>query len=158
MRIRTALAALIVGGTLFSLAACSGDTHVTQPTPTSVETKVAALFDPLTALTDPTSVGYISTTLTPLLHAKGSGPHTFAVDTSDPAVGQVKYFISCLPEATFTITMGVGFSSGCTNQLGNTGAIPIAERTTSTRVSVDVPEGIHYWIVGIPLNEESAGE
>ena len=142
------------------LAALSACTATESPSGTTASAAaVAAVQDPLTAVDDSSSSDFVGVHLPPVLHEQGVGSRSFSVNRPSGA-RSIRYYVACAPDSHFSVTMGSadGFYAGpCASRFENTGEIPLRGGSGSVTVTVDVPGGVHYWILGLPLAAPTAG-
>jgi hypothetical protein len=86
----------------------------------------------------------------PVLHRSGEGSASFSVPRPDEATG-VRFYVSCSPASTFRVTVGTFFSGPCSTEFQNSGQIPLGPLGQPLEVTLELPEGVHYWIVGLPV-------
>jgi hypothetical protein len=143
--VAAALAALLLAG-------CTAGSPDPDAAPEASVTADGApgLADPLVALTTPGTSEYLSEDLQPALHETGTGPTTYEVPQPDPTVGSLQFFVTCAT-GEYTVTMGGVYSSGCSPDAANSAAIPIPQRDRPLLVTVEVPEGVAFRIVALPV-------
>jgi hypothetical protein len=149
-RRRSALAAAALAA--FLLAGCTAGSPGPDAAPDASATADGApgLADPLVALTTPGTSEFLSEDLQPALHETGTGPTTYEVPQPDPTVGSLQFFVTCAT-GEYTVTMGGVYSSGCSPDAANSAAIPIPQRDRPLLVTVDVPVGVAFRIVALPV-------
>lgn len=149
---RTAIAAC---GTvlLLALPACTSNPSVPHTTSSSSPVRAGSqLKDPLDTLTDKKAEFYVGENAAPTLHKTGSGLESFDVVRPESFVTALKFFVTCDPSSEFKISLGTSFYAGpCASTLLNYGSFPIPPDLGAMSVTVDVPEGVHFWIVAIPI-------
>jgi len=112
------------------------------------------LVDPLSEVTDPHNSRYIADEVATLLHERGKGPTTAAIDDLGSGTKSVRFFVACSPDSHFTLSM-VGYYSGpCGRTFENTGEIPIIAGQSKATVTLDLPGGVSYWLLAIPISTE----
>lgn len=154
---RTAAAALVALCVVAVLSGCGADAspqtsaHSSSPTAAQHDVDWYPLTDPLTELRSPSSDEFVARHPQVLLHQKATGQAVFTLSGRAP---QVAFFVSCSPDASFTVSVGKSFSGTCAHRFLVIGAIPLPESTQSPTVSVAMPKGVTYWIVGIGQDKE----
>jgi hypothetical protein len=139
---------LVVGAAL--LAGCtSAQPQHRQASPTAPVSVVPR--DPLLALADTASPRYGQGSSEPVLHRSGQGPAQFSVARPEGAAG-VRFYVSCAPDSRFRVSMGTFFAGSCSTEFQNSGQIPIGPAGQTLEVTLDVPRGVHYWIVGLAVS------
>lgn len=86
----------------------------------------------------------------PVLHRRGQGPASFTLPRPDGASG-IRFYVSCSPDSRFRVTMGTFFAGLCSTRFQNSGRIPLGPADRPLTVTLDVPRGTHYWIVGLAV-------
>jgi len=153
------LAAAVAIAASLTLSACtwtdSSPERSRTPAPSSSQAAAAELVDPLSEITDPQSPTFIREGITPMLHTEGTGPSSHTIVMPDFPVEQVQFFVSCDPTATFTVAVTKDrprmFSGECAARFQNSGSFPIPVGETSFSIEIDIPQGVQYWLVGIPV-------
>lgn len=146
----TLFAFLAVTGIAISTSACTGQTTTASPTPRTTS-KSHALVDPLKVVSDSTSDFYVGQDAETLVHEKASGPLTLEIPRPSADFAQVRFFVSCTPESKVTVTMGKFSTGPClSSSLASFGGIPIPAGDQPLTVSVKIPKGVNYWLVGVP--------
>ena len=107
--------------------------------------------DPLLVLGDVHSPQYYQDSTQPVLHRSGQGPARFTVARPEGA-GGVRFYVSCAPDSRFRVSMGTFFSGACSTDFQNSGQIPLGPAGQALEVTLDVPRGVHYWIVGLAVS------
>jgi len=108
--------------------------------------------DPLLEIHNEDSDFYVSKTVEPALHKKGTGPVSLDVPRLAPSISQLKFFITCAPASNFTITLSKFYSGPCSpSDLTSSGSIPLPSSKDPLNVTIDVPKGVQYWLVAIPI-------
>jgi len=150
----TAIAAGMVA-VIFGLTACSATPSTSSSTPTSsAGPDSSQLPDPLEVLTDKRADFYIGENPSVALHASGSGATSFDIALPGPPVTDLKFFVTCTPESAFTVTFGTKLYSGnCVSAPQTFGSFPLPPDTKATSVTLDVADGVHFWIIAVPLSE-----
>ena len=108
-------------------------------------------IDPLDDLKDPDSTDYVEGELSPVIHEKGTGPMEFEIERPDESVTGLKYFVSCEPSSTFTVTESTFYSGPCSTHFSNSGSVPLSPGDGPLSVSIDIPEDITFWLVALPV-------
>jgi hypothetical protein len=134
-----------------ALTGCGATDAVTTPSHASIPAAELALVDPLAQLTNPASTDYVEGDLRPVLNEKGSGPATFEIALPDAVVTGVRYYVSCAPASTFTITASAFFASPCSSHVLSSASIPLSPSDAPLTVTLDVPDGVNYWLVALPV-------
>lgn len=106
--------------------------------------------DPLIFANSPDSDMYVESVGDPVIHERGNGPTEFSVPRPPAPATGVVFMLSCSAPAQFTITMDKFFSGPCDFAPLNSGGIPIPPGDDDLSVTVDVPVGVEYWLVGLP--------
>jgi hypothetical protein len=106
--------------------------------------------DPLRALADARSDQYDDASGRLVLHRSGQGPASFTVARPDGASG-IRFYVSCSPDSRFRVSMGTFFSGPCSTRFQNSGRIPLGPAGQPLLVTLDVPRGTYYWIVGLAV-------
>jgi hypothetical protein len=108
--------------------------------------------DPLTQITDPHSSEHVNSGIQPVLHVKGTGPHSYSISRPADGVQQIKFYLSCAPDSTFTLTMmSKSYAGGCPKRFANTGTIPLPPGDERIAIKLDVPKGVGFWLLAIPI-------
>ena len=63
----------------------------------------------------------------------------------------VKFYVSCSPDSRFRVTMNTWFSGPCSTAFENSGQLPLGPVGQPVTVDLDLPSGVHYWIVGLAV-------
>jgi hypothetical protein len=129
------------------LTGCGGGSGVAAPP--SVRAG-GAPQDPLRELADVHSTQYDDAASRPVLHRSGEGPASFTVARPDGVSG-IRFYVSCSPDSRFRVTMGTFFAGLCSTRFQNSGRIPLGPADRPLTVTLDVPRGTHYWIVGLAV-------
>jgi len=144
----SALAALLLAG---CTAGSAGSGPTPAPPTASPSTEATdGLTDPLAIVTTPGTGEFIAEDVQPALHESGAGPTTFEVPQPDSTVGSLQFFVTCA-SGQYTVTMGGFYSSGCSPDTANSAAIPIPQRDAPLTVTVEVPEGVAFRIIAVPV-------
>jgi hypothetical protein len=125
-----------------------------RPAPTATSPHRSALVDPLSEVTDPRSPRYIDEQVSTLLHRRGTGPMTATIDDLGEGTRSVRFFVACSPDSHFTLTMTGYYSGPCGRTFENTGEIPLAPGVSKATVTLDLPRGVSYWLLAIPISTE----
>jgi hypothetical protein len=144
----SALAALLLAGCTAGSAGSGAAPASTSASP-SADT-ADGLTDPLAIVTTPGTGEFIAEDVQPALHESGTGPTTFEVPQPESTVGSLQFFVTCA-SGEYTVTMGGFYSSGCSPDSANSAAIPIPQRDAPLTVTVEVPEGVAFRIVAVPV-------
>lgn len=124
-------------------------TGCTQDDPQKPEASEVAPHDPMVAVNDPDSDEYVEGARA-LVHDLGRGSATFPVKI--PAtVDAVRVYVSCAPDAKFTVVYGGRFAGGCTSPFGNSGEFDRVVAGSATELTVDLPEDVDRWVVVLPV-------
>src|SRR3954451_24402816 len=104
--------------TVFAAALLAGCGGSSSPT-------VHPSYDPLKALQNPHSPEFIDKNVHAVLHEHGKGPATFTIPK--PQAPEVRFWVGCVPDSHFTVTMGGFFRTGCgkSGSVSNSGSIPV---------------------------------
>lgn len=86
-------------------------------------------------------------TVRPLLNQRSQGPGVFTLAAPTPGIRSVRAYIACSPDSRFRISIGKGFSSGCSSRFQNWADIPFG---TVRTVTITLPAGTRYSILVIP--------
>lgn len=134
------------------LSACTGGDQeaVAAPSNAVQPAGVASPEDPLDIITDPRSGDFLADGVSTVLHEQGSGPQVFSLARPQHATS-IQFYVSCAPDAQFTVTMELFFAGGCAERFVNYGAIPLPDGAAELKVDLDLPTGVAYWIVGVAL-------
>jgi hypothetical protein len=124
----------------------------TPPESATMPASAGPLIDPLSELTDPKDERFESSTLIPVVHEHGTGPGHYSIARPAEPTAQVRFYISCTPDSMFTLTMTKSFSGPCSTTFQNTGMIPLPPDIQTLGIDLDIPNGVQYWLVGIPVN------
>jgi hypothetical protein len=139
-----------------ALSGCSlGSPTVIQPTQPITASPASAPsaqgpMDPLSDLISQAPNGESRSDIQPALHAQGIGPQEFTVERPAADVKRLTFYISCKPDSTFKVTIGLFYSGPCSVQFLNTGGIPVPAGSGPIAVRVDIPADVEYWVVAIP--------
>lgn len=141
-----------------ALAACTSHTAgqatggSSKPS-TQAPISVGALQDPLVSVTDSDSTDFVAKNVTPLIHEKGSGPGEFRlIKPVGPTA--VRFYVACSPASEFTVRMGNFYSGGCALRFQNTGQFPVDSNNGIFTVQLEIPDGVEYWIMALPIQKE----
>jgi hypothetical protein len=118
--------------------------------------KAPSPLNPLKSLQDPSSSVFVDKNLHAVLNKQGVGPAAFTF--AKPTSPDVQFWVNCTPDSKFTVTMGSFFKAGCERVNGASGGIPVkAELSPDGRLTakLEIPHGVHYWIVGIPFDPDN---
>jgi len=140
---------------VFSLAGCLNATPSIPPTGTPPGSTQSAtygpddLVDPLPQLTEQGSPIYVGDHAGDVvLHETATGPSEFTIERTDAMVG-VQFYIACNPISDFRIEIGTFYAGSCVYVATGSGTIPVPDGDGSFTVSVDVPDGTSFWLVGV---------
>ncbi|MGT2426251.1 hypothetical protein [Amnibacterium kyonggiense] len=97
-----------------------------------------AISDPLEQITDPSDPEYVGAAPLVLLSTRGTGSTMIGIDVP-PGVTSVRPYLRCLPLASFRISLGKGFSTGCDARSADYADIPVVagRRTLALRIPAD---------------------
>jgi hypothetical protein len=137
----------VLAGT--SLAACTSSDDHPDGSPRSTAA-ASRLVDPLVTVNDVDSDFNQDDTGAPVLHEEGTGPTTFTINRPTDA-HSIRFFVSCAPDHTFKVTMGEFYSGDCGREINSSGEIPFDSKTGKLSVVLDVPHGVDFWILGLPV-------
>lgn len=143
----TALVAAVALGA--SLTACTGSDSPPRPIQSAATSWPA---DPLLDLRAIPDYAELVDTR-PSLHHRAVGSTTFVIPTPPPEVVQQRFFVSCSPDSHVKVTMGGFYAGPCEEHFSNDGSIPMETTGRPLRVSVDVPDGVRFWIMSIPIEK-----
>jgi hypothetical protein len=141
--VRRCLAVLATVGVVLSAAGCTGGER-----PTAGVAPRAS--DPLLELADTDSPQYTDQAARPVLHRSGQGPAHFTIPRPADATA-VRFYVSCSPDSRFRVTMSTWFSGPCSTAFQNSGQLPLGPADQPVTVDLDLPDGVHYWIVGLAV-------
>lgn len=130
-------------------AACTGDGDGDETT--AAAASATAARDPLAQLADTDSPQYTDDSARPVLHRSGQGPAHFTLPRPESATA-VRFYVSCSPDSRFRVTMSTWFSGPCSTAFQNSGQIPLGPVDQPVTVDLDLPSGVHYWIVGLAVS------
>ncbi|OUE19854.1 hypothetical protein BFL34_01997 [Clavibacter michiganensis] len=153
IRRRGALAASALAALLLAGCTAGSPEPGAAPAPTTASPSAEpadGLTDPLVIVTTPGTGEFIAEDVQPALHESGTGPATFEVPQPESTVGSLQFFVTCA-SGEYTVTMGGFYSSGCSPDTANSAAIPIPQRDAPLTVTVEVPEGVAFRIVAVPV-------
>lgn len=146
-----ALAALLLAG-------CTAGTPPepgAAPAPTTASPSAEAadgVTDPLAIVTTPGTGAFIAEDVQAALHEGGTGPATFEVPQPESTVGSLQFFVTCATGEYRILVGGVFvYGSGCSPTTANSAAMPIPQRDTPLTVTVEVPEGVAFRILAVPV-------
>ena len=157
---RLLISALVVVGcvTLSGCVANSPTADPSSPTASASPTESVdpaqsgtELVDPLVDLKNPDSTDYVEGEISPLIHEQGTGPTKFEIERPDALTNALKFFVSCEPSNTFTVTTSTFYSGQCSTRFSSSGSIPLSPADGPLTVSIDVPEDVAFWLVAIPV-------
>ena len=103
---------------------------------------------------DPHNSRYIADEVSTLLHQRGTGPTTVTIDDLGSGTKSVRFFVACSPENHFTLTMGGFYSGPCGRAFENTGEIPTSPGQSKATVTLDLPRGVSFWLLAIPISTD----
>ena len=103
-----------------------------------------------TLAADADSPDYTDASARPVLHRSGEGPAHFTLPRPVSATA-VKFYVSCSPDSRFRVTMNTWFSGPCSTAFENSGQLPLGPIGQPVTVDLDLPSGVHYWIVGLAV-------
>jgi hypothetical protein len=133
------------------VVATLGVLHLTAR-PTAVPAHRDTLSDPLAQITDPASGDFVDASPLVLLTTSGIGSATASMDVP-PGVTSVRPYIRCAPLASFRITVGKGFSTGCDARSADFADIPVKAGRQS--ISVRIPDDVTWRLVVIATPDDS---
>lgn len=137
-----------------SVGGCAADAPLAAVTPSpsaGLEMPSPDLIDPLVVLKNPDSTDFVEGEIMPLIHEQGTGPQQFEIERPDAAISALKFFVSCDPLNTFTVTTSTFYSGPCSTSFSSSGSIPLTPGVGSLTVSIDVPEDVAFWLVALPV-------
>jgi len=144
---RASIAAGLLVMATTSLAACRGsDEHPDDPSSAAT----SRLVDPLVTVNDVGSTLHQDDAGAPVLHEEGTGPTTFTIDRPADA-HSIRFFVSCTPDHPFKVTMGEFYAGDCGREINSSGEIPFDANKGKLSVVLDVPPGVDFWILGLPV-------
>ena len=144
---RRCLAVLAASAVVLPAAGCTGgDDGASARASASAE----AARDPLLELADTDSPQYSDDAARPLLHRSGVGPAHFTVPRPASATA-VRFYVSCSPDSRFRVAMSTWLSGPCSTAFQNSGELPLGPTDRPVTVDLDLPSGVHYWIVGLAV-------
>lgn len=148
----------IVGGLALSGCVTTSDTNLSTPTRSATPSDSAGPavpgaepVDPLVDLKDPGSTDFVEGEISTLIHERGTGPKEFEIERPEAPVSAVKFFVSCEPSSTFTVTTSTFYSGPCSTHFSSSGSIPLEPGDGPLTVSIDVPEDTTFWLVALPV-------
>lgn len=142
--VRRCLAVIATAGVVLSAAGCTGD----DAGPAAAAS--AKVSDPLLRLADTGSPQYTDPSTRPVLHRSGQGPAHFTVPRPASAKA-VRFYVSCSPDSRFRVTMSTYFAGPCSTAFQNSGQLPLGPADQPVTIDLDLPAGVHYWIVGLAV-------
>lgn len=150
-------ALLMVGG--LTLGGCVTNSPTPDPSSASANPTgsvdasggAAEPVDPLVDLKNPDSTDYVKGKISPLVHERGKGPSQFEIKRPDALVTGLKFFVSCKPSNTFTVTTSTFYSGPCSTHFSSSGSIPLSPGDGSLTISIDVPADVAFWLVALPV-------
>lgn len=149
------IAVLAIALSSLTLSGCtqSSPKHLKPSSATSSASD--KLVDPLSEITDPSSSVFVDKRIVPLLHAQGRGSHTYQIPRPKDSGTDITFYVSCVPQAGFVVTMHTIYSGECASRFLSSGAFPAGEwgDGSTLRIALKVPRGVRYWLVGV--QEES---
>ena len=98
---------------------------------------------------------FVDTNVHQVLNKQGVGPATFTF--AKPESPDVQFWVNCAPDSHFTVKMGTIFKAECGAANGASGGIPVKAQSSSggrLTATLQIPRGVHYWIVGIPFDPD----
>jgi hypothetical protein len=155
---RRCLAAVAVVAAVLPATACTGsdDAAAARSAAASASAKAKAKAeaeaarDPLVALADTDSPDYTDDSARPVVHRSGTGPAHFTVRRPDAATA-IRFYVSCSPDSRFRVSIGTWFAGPCSTAFQNSGQLPLGPAGQPVTVDLDLPAGVHYWIVGLAV-------
>lgn len=136
----------------FTLVACTNTTNV--PPPTSASSR---LVDPLVQLRSKDSGFPLLVKALPVIHVQGTGVTNLDLERPADPVSGVTFFLTCQPASQFKVTMGTFYSGGCLpNSIVSGGGFPLPAATDPLKIKVEVPEGVKFWLVGVPTQSDKS--
>lgn len=145
---RRCLAGLTAAAAVLSAAACTGDGGGAAGV--SVAAAKAAR-DPLVQLADTDSPQYTDDSARPVVHRSGTGPAHFTVPRPASATA-IRFYVSCSPDSRFRVSIGTWFAGPCSTAFDNSGQLTLGPLGQPVTVDLDLPSGVHYWIVGLAVS------
>lgn len=146
--VRRCLAVLTAAVAVLCAAACTGDAG--GPAAASAAA-VKAARDPLVRLADTDSPQYTDDAARPVVHRSGTGPAHFTVPRPASA-SAIRFYVSCSPDSRFRVSIGTWFAGPCSTAFDNSGQLPLGPLGQPVTVDLDLPSGVHYWIVGLAVS------
>lgn len=139
-------------GLFLVLAGCTDEGPSGMPSPESPSvTEMTGPEDPLTAITDRSSIDFVAEDIIPSLHERGQGQSEFSIARPADAT-ELRFYVSCAPDSSFTVTgFGYFYSGGCAESFQNSGQFPLDRADGDLQVTLDLPSDVAYWIVAIPV-------
>jgi hypothetical protein len=153
---RRCLAALAVVAAVLPATACTGDDDAAASTRSAAAHSVAATAsplgarDPLVALADTDSPDYTADSARPVVHRSGTGPAHFTLRRPESATA-IRFYVSCSPDSRFRVSIGTWFAGPCSTAFDNSGQLPLGPVDQPLTVDLDLPSGVHYWLVGLAV-------
>lgn len=151
---RLRISLLVVVGCV-TLSGCAATPPTADPS-SPIESATPAqsgtgLVDPLVDLKNPDSTDFVEGEISALIHEQGTGPTRFEIERPDALTKALKFFVSCEPSNTFTVTTSTFYSGPCSIHFSSSGSIPLSRGDGPLTVSIDVPEDVAFWLVAIPV-------
>ena len=144
-----ALATLLLAG---CTTGTSGPDAAPTPSPSATTDAAAGLVDPLAVVTTPGTGEFIAEDVQPALHESGTGPTTFEVPQPEAGVGSLRFSMTCTSGEYRVLVGGVFvYGSGCSPTAANSAAMPIPQRDAPLAFTVEVPDGVAFRIVAVPV-------
>lgn len=145
---RRCLAALAAAAVVLPATGCAGGDDGAAAR--SAAASAAKVRDPLLELADTDSPQYTDDSARPVLHKSGEGAAHFTVPRPASATA-IRFYVSCSPDSRFRVTMNTWFSGPCSTAFENSGQLPLGPIGQPVTVDLDLPSGVHYWIVGLAV-------
>ena len=147
-RARRCLAFLVAAAVVLPATACTGGNDGAAAR--SAAASAAKVRDPLLELADTDSPQYTDDSARPVLHKSGEGAAHFTVPRPASATA-IRFYVSCSPDSRFRVTANTWFSGPCSTAFQNSGQLPLGPADQPVSVDLDLPAGVHYWIVGLAV-------
>ncbi|WP_231556534.1 hypothetical protein, partial [Cryobacterium sp. MLB-32] len=121
-----AVAVLVMVGCV-TLSGCVANSLTADTTSSATPAPSGAgLVDPMVDLKNPDSTDFVEGEISPIIHEQGTGPTKFTIERPDPSTKALKFFVSCEPSNTFTVTTSTFYSGPCSTRFSSSGSIPLS--------------------------------